>query len=172
MPHGHSFHADRDDLTGEYRWGDLGQIILLFLFLGIWAADSFFFRFSTFLSASVALWIRLLIAIPVFVIGSLMVRSGLAIVFGEVRETPAVIRKGVFGRVRRPIYVAALLFYIGIWITTLSLATAAVLLIGFIFYAFISRHEENLLLARFGDEYTAYMSEVPMWIPRFKRKKH
>jgi protein-S-isoprenylcysteine O-methyltransferase Ste14 len=42
------------------------------------------------------------------------------------------------------------------------------LAIGFMHY--ISRHEERLLLARFGTDYEQYMQEVPMWIPLLKRK--
>jgi protein-S-isoprenylcysteine O-methyltransferase Ste14 len=37
--------------------------------------------------------------------------------------------------------------------------------IGVIFLHYISRYEEKLLLARFGEEYEQYMREVPMWIP-------
>ena len=35
---------------------------------------------------------------------------------------------------------------------------------------YISRHEEKLLLSRFGDEYAQYMREVGMWFPRIRKK--
>jgi protein-S-isoprenylcysteine O-methyltransferase Ste14 len=49
---------------------------------------------------------------------------------------------------------------------SLSLAAAFVWGIAILFFHYISRHEERLLLARFGEEYERYMREVPMWIPR------
>ena len=39
-------HSDRHDLTGEYKYGDSGQIFLLVIFTIIWVTDSFIFHFS------------------------------------------------------------------------------------------------------------------------------
>ena len=38
--------------------------------------------------------------------------------------------------------------------------------VAVLFLHHISRYEERLLLARFGEAYAQYMEEVPMWIPR------
>jgi protein-S-isoprenylcysteine O-methyltransferase Ste14 len=43
---------------------------------------------------------------------------------------------------------------------------AVVWAVAIVFLHAISRYEERLLLARFGEAYEAYMREVPMWIPR------
>ncbi len=43
-----------------------------------------------------------------------------------------------------------------------------VIAIGFLHY--ISRYEERLLLVRFGEEYEQYIQEVPMWIPRLRKR--
>jgi len=43
-------HRHRSDLTGEYVFGDMGQLILLVVFLVVWIADSFVFKYSTFLT--------------------------------------------------------------------------------------------------------------------------
>ena len=48
---------------------------------------------------------------------------------------------------------------------TLSLASAALLLLIIPFYYFISRYEETLLTERFGNEYREYMGKVPMLFP-------
>jgi len=40
----------RDDLTGEHRLGDAGQLILFLIFLAVWITDSFFFKYSSFLN--------------------------------------------------------------------------------------------------------------------------
>jgi len=159
-------HENRDDLVGEYIWGDMGQIILLMIFLIIWVGDSFVFHHSTFLSKYVSFYILLPISLVILFCSGYLARSGLRIVFGEVREQPAVIRKGVFGIVRHPIYLGSILFYLGLIISTISLLSLAVWLIIIVFYYFISRYEEKLLLQKFGNDYQTYLDEVPMWIPR------
>ena len=163
-------HENREDLVGEHTFSDMGQIILLLIFLTVWIADSFFVHYSTFLSNYVSLWVRIPVAAIILSMGGILARKGLNIVFGEIREEPAVIRKGVFNLVRHPIYLGAILFYLGLIILTLSIPATFVLIIIIVFYHFISRHEENLLLENFGKDYEDYMRQVPMWIPRFIRK--
>jgi hypothetical protein len=43
-------HQHRGDLTGEHAFSDMGQLILLVIFLVVWIADSFVFKYSTFLT--------------------------------------------------------------------------------------------------------------------------
>ena len=53
MPHRHMNREalrNRDDLIGEHKVGDAGQLILACLFLAVWIADSFFFKYTTFLN--------------------------------------------------------------------------------------------------------------------------
>jgi len=42
--------------------------------------------------------------------------------------------------------------------------------ITILFLHYISKYEEKLLLSRFGEDYTKYMKEVPMWLPRFWKR--
>jgi protein-S-isoprenylcysteine O-methyltransferase Ste14 len=93
----------------------------------------------------------------------------LSIVFGEIREDSTVIRKGVFNWVRHPIYLSEILLYLGMLLISISLAAGVVWLMAIAFLHYISRHEEKLLLARFGEAYEQYMQEVPMWIPRLRK---
>ena len=53
---------------------------------------------------------------------------------------------------------------------SISLAAFVVLLMAIVFLHYISRYEERLLLARFGEEYRKYMQEVPMWFPRLRKR--
>jgi len=101
-----------------------------------------------------------------FVVSGFLAVTGLVIVFGEKRERPGVIKKGVFGVIRHPIYLSEILLYLGLLMMSSSLAATFVWGIAILFLHYISRHEESLLLARFGEEYKRYMREVPMWIPR------
>jgi protein-S-isoprenylcysteine O-methyltransferase Ste14 len=163
-------HGERKDLIGEHTFGDLGQLILLVIFLIVWITDSFFFRYSTLLQDKIPNSIRLIVGLPILFISGYLAKKGLGIVFGEVREKPEVIEKGVFKIVRHPIYLGSILFYLGLIILTCSIASAAVWFIIIIFYYYISRYEEKLLLNEFGTRYKNYMERVPMLIPYKIRK--
>ena len=160
----------RDDLTGEHTLGDAGQAILAILFGVIWIADSFFLQYTTFLNPLVPKIIRLPLGIVLLFASGYLAVVGLSIVFGEERETPVVIRKNVFGIVRHPIYLSEILLYLGLLMLSISLAATAVWILAIFFLHIISRYEEKLLLDRFGEGYETYMREVPMWIPRIRKK--
>ena len=160
----------RDDLIGEYKYGDAGQLLLACLFFTIWIADSFFLNYTTSLNQNVSLAVRLPVGIVLLGLSAYLARTGMSIVFGEKRQKPAVIKKSVFGYVRHPIYLSEILLYPGLLMMSISLAAAVVWLIAIGFLHYISRYEEKALLAHFGDEYKQYMKEVPMWIPHLRRK--
>jgi protein-S-isoprenylcysteine O-methyltransferase Ste14 len=104
------------------------------------------------------------------VLSAYLARTGLSIVFGEQRDKPGVITESVFSVVRHPVYLSEILLYLGLLMLSVSLAAAVVWIIAVGFLHYISRYEERRLLARFGQEYEQYMKEVPMWIPRFRKK--
>ncbi len=160
----------RDDLTGEHTVGDAGQMIIVCLFAAIWISDAFFFKYTTFLNQYVPNGFRTPCGIILLVLSGYLAKMGLSIVFGEEREKPGVIRKGVFGVIRHPVYMSEILLYLGFLMLCISLAAAVMWIIAIVFLHYISRHEEKLLLARFGKEYEQYMREVPMWIPRLWKK--
>jgi len=162
---------NRDDLAGEYRWGDAGQMIFAVLFILVWIIDTFILKFTSFLNDIVPVAVRAPLAAVFFVFSAILSFRGLGIVFGEVRETPEVIRKGVFGLVRHPIYLGEILLYLGFLSLNISLAAAVVWLLATCFLHYLSRYEERLLTARFGEDYRRYIREVPMWIPGTKRKR-
>jgi len=164
-------NENRADLAGEYRWGDAGQLLLACLFAAVWIVDTFVLRYTTFLNDIVAVAVRIPLAAVFFILSGYLSFSGLSIVFGEVRERPEVIRKSVFGLVRHPIYLGEILLYLGFLALNISLAAAVVWLLAIGFLHYFSRHEERLLIDRFGDDYRRYMREVPMWIPGTKRKR-
>ncbi len=173
MAHKHTqnkTHQQRDDLTGEYFAGDAGQIILALLFAAIWIADSFFLEYTTFLNQYIPLAIRIPIGLVFLIISGYLSIKGHSIVFGKNRENTGVIRENVFNIVRHPIYLSEILLYFGLLILNISLAAAVVWVFGILFLHYISKYEESLLLARFGKEYEQYMKEVPMWIPRLRKK--
>ncbi len=161
-------HEGHPHLTGEHKYGDAGQLILFFLFLGVWITDSFVFHYSTFLSEIVPDYIRMATAGPVLIAGWYLARRGMKKVFGSRREKPGVITTGVFRIVRHPIYTGAILFYLGSTLITLSIASAAFWLLITGFYIFICRYEERILTETFGNDYLEYKKKTGMLFPKLK----
>lgn len=161
-------HEGREDLTGEHKFGDSGQVVLFILFFIIWIIDCFFFEFSEILIQNISLFIRLPIAFIVLVFAGYLAKTSLRIVFEDVREKPEVINRSVFRYVRHPMYLASILLYLAFLIFKLSLASLIVWIVIILFYHFIARYEEKLLIEQFGSDYKNYMDSVSMWIPKFK----
>ena len=165
-------HASHPNLTGEHKWGDRGQLILLFLFLGIWISDSFIFHFSTFLREEVPDYLRIAVAGIVLISGWYLARNGMKSVFGTERSEPKVISAGAFSIVRHPIYTGAILFYLGAAIITMSIVSAAFWILIIIFYIFIARYEERILTEEFGEDYLKYKRKTGRLFPKLTRTRH
>jgi len=160
---------DSEHLAGEHAITDIGQLVLAMLFAAVWIADLFFLKWSAFLNGHVPLAIRIPVGAGLLVLAALLAQASHRAIFGETRKKPHVIRTGVFGFVRHPMYLSEILLYLGLLLMGISLIAGVVWLatIGFLHY--IARKEEKLLLARFGNEYAVYVRDVPMWIPRPRR---
>ncbi|MFO7669093.1 MAG: isoprenylcysteine carboxylmethyltransferase family protein [Bacteroidales bacterium] len=159
-------HAEHPHLTGEHRWGDAIQLVLLIIFLGLWITDSFVFHYSTILREVIPEYLRIALASMVLFTAWILARSGMKAVFGTKREKPEVINTGAFRLVRHPIYTGAILFYLGAILITGSLSAAAFWLVIITTYIWIARYEEQILTIEFGDEYTAYKKKTGMLFPR------
>jgi len=79
-------------------------------------------------------------------------------------------RGGLHGYVRHPLYLSTFLFIWALWVVYpyLSLLIANVVITLYTLIAL--RFEEQKLLAEFGEEYRIYQQQVPMILPRIKRK--
>lgn len=150
---------------GEHPLGDAGQLILMAVFLVVWAVDSFFLHLSTFLSAYVPLFVRLVILVITFIIALYLFRSSHVVLESEQRPE-RVITNGVFGYVRHPLYLGGMLIYLGMGIATLSLFSLVVLIGIFIFYNYIAGYEEKVMERKFGEEYVKYKQRTGKWLPR------
>ena len=164
-------HEHREDLAGEHKLGDTGQIMLLVFFITGILADKFILHYSVFPIQFFPFYLRVLIALPFFVFSFYLALFGLKTIFGERREELIVIRSGVFSIVRHPIYLASILVYLGFIIISLSIIAFCIWVIIVLFYYYISRYEEKILVDKLGSQYGEYMREVPMFVPWFRRKK-
>jgi protein-S-isoprenylcysteine O-methyltransferase Ste14 len=123
-------------------------------------------RYTTYIDDYIPLAIHLTVGTIVLLLALILSSYGMKIVFGEVQEKPGVIRKGVYGRFRHPIYLGEMLLYLSLIIFKTSLAALSIWIIAVLFLHYLSRFEERLLLERFGDDYRQYMKDVPMYFPR------
>jgi len=160
----------RDNLTGEHDAADIGQLALFIVFLAFWISD-LFIGYSNFLNRYIPLAARLPSGVLLLASSVHLMISGLRVLFGGRAQPMGVVKYGVLGMVRHPVYLGEMLLYLGLLLLNVSLSAALVWAAGVIFLYYISRYEEKLLLSRFGEEYRRYMKDVPMWLPRFRRTK-
>lgn len=154
---------------GEHPFGDAGQLILLGLFLVVWAGDSFFLHKSTFVSDYVPLFIRLVILALALITGVYLSMSGHVVVAHGERPN-SVVSTGAFRYVRHPLYLAAILFYLGLTASTASLFSLALLVVIFLFYNYIAGYEERLMEIKFGEDYVSYKNRTGKWVPMVGRR--
>lgn len=165
-------YSHRHDLAGEHRLSDIGQLIFLVSFLILWILDSFVFRFSTFLSSYIPNYIRGILACPILLLAGTIAWIAHEEIFGKERAEPEVVKKGVFSVIRHPMYMGAILLYLGLFVTTFSLASLGLIIIIFVFYNYIASYEERILVAQYGEDYEKYKESVPRWFPKLISRKN
>ena len=88
----------------------------------------------------------------------------------ETKDTQKLVTEGVFRYIRHPMYAAHLLWGIAqALLITNWIAGLSSLVIFIPLYLLRVRLEEKVMLARFGDEYRAYLHRTGRIIPRFKK---
>jgi protein-S-isoprenylcysteine O-methyltransferase Ste14 len=158
-------HSDRHGLAGEHACNDIGQLVLLAVFLVTWGTDSFLFHYSTFIAAHVPRYVRLPAGAATLLAAALLALGAHRTLFDNPDRKPGVIREGAFSLVRHPMYLGSWLFSAGLVLMTLSLSSAAVSIALLVFYYLMARYEERLLLESFGSDYREYQARVPMLFP-------
>ena len=153
--------------NGEHPFGDAGQMILFVLFVIVWIADSFWFKVSGVVSEYIPLWVRIVVAALLLAASLCLVKAGHAVLDKD-QISGGVMSTGAFRLVRHPLYLGSILFYLCLTVLTDSLAALAMLVVIFMFYDYIARYEERLLVERFGDDYRRYRQKTGKWIPRLK----
>jgi protein-S-isoprenylcysteine O-methyltransferase Ste14 len=80
------------------------------------------------------------------------------------------VTRGAYGVVRHPVYLAALLIWVGV---AVGFQTTAAFLVTILYvipiYVLYIRSEEEMMLESFGDTYRDYRRHVPMLFPRLLR---
>lgn len=139
-----------------------------FFFL-IWILDSFIFEFSTGLSAFIPLILRLVICLTLVIVGCGLIFVTGHILFHKENESSKLITTGIFSHVRHPIYLGALILYLGLILFSFSLLSLIFWVSIIIAYDRLATFEEKDLETLFTQEYLAYKKNVPKWFPRVKK---
>ncbi len=118
------------------------------------------------------------VELPVRVTGILLVwAAGVLAIWGlrsigrdiasaaEVRPDTRLITSGAFGLVRHPLYLSILAIWAGGALALQSWLMAILVCVLVPLFVARSRLEERILLNRFGGDYAAYASQVPMLLP-------
>ncbi|MBM3137194.1 MAG: isoprenylcysteine carboxylmethyltransferase family protein, partial [Chloroflexi bacterium] len=73
--------------------------------------------------------------------------------------------------VRHPVYLGAMLIYVGILIFTLSPIALLVFSGVFLLYEWLAADEERRMEEVFGDQYKRYKENTGRWIPHLRRSR-
>ena len=93
------------------------------------------------------------------------VSRGVVAPSGPMPQDYRITTKGAYRIVRHPMYVSYSLFFIGFPLILLNLVLFLCFM-GIPGYYMIAKEEENVLIRRFGKEYTEYQEKVGMFIPK------
>jgi protein-S-isoprenylcysteine O-methyltransferase Ste14 len=154
---------------GEHPRGDTGQLLLLGVFLVVWAGDSFAWHGTTALADRIPLPARLLACAVVLVAAALLIRAGHAAIAHD--RPPGIVSTGAFRYVRHPLYLGSILFYLGLVVSTASLAALALTALIAVFYDRIASYEESWLERRYGEAYAEYRARSGKWWPARRRAR-
>lgn len=79
------------------------------------------------------------------------------------------IREGIHGYVRHPIYLGTILILVGLVLFNPTDIVMLSVSVVFIYFPFGIRFEEQRLLKELGEEYEKYKNEVPSILPKLRR---
>jgi protein-S-isoprenylcysteine O-methyltransferase Ste14 len=128
------------------------------------------FNWSTQLSSYIPLFVKIVLFIVFLGLAILLIQLSHKTIFDkhEQKNEPSnvLITEGILKRVRNPMYLGILLFYMAFICLTLSLISMVFFVIIIIVYNRMVNYEEAILEQLFGEEYKEYKKKVPKWIPK------
>ncbi len=167
--HKRNSHQNREDLAGEYRGGDVGQQIFLFIFIIGLISDMLFLKFSDSWQYFFPWYYRVVIFLILIFTAAYFAQKAHKKIFKEERKKLMVIDTDVYSIMRHPMYFGSILSFFAFVILSLSVVAFVIFINICIFYFYLCRYEEKILIEKLGDEYKDYMKKVPMLIPKIRK---
>ena len=162
--HSHKHH----NLPGEHAITDIGQLVLFVIFVLVIIIDIFILKFSNKMIGTMSQMLTIPLFLLFLLTGSNFILISHRIIFRDTDKDIEIVTKGVFNIVRHPMYFGSILLFFSFVILSNSVLALLVWILICVFYYFISRYEEKLLINKFGDKYKEYQKNVPMFIPFIK----
>ena len=161
-----SSHSHKhQNLPGEHAIADIGQLILFVIFVLVIIIDIFILKFSSKMIGTLSQMLTIPLFLLFLLIGGYLILISHRIIFQDNDKDIGIVTEGVFNTVRHPMYFGSILLFFSFVILSNSVLALLVWILICIFYYFISRYEEKLLINKFGDKYKEYQKKVPMFIP-------
>jgi protein-S-isoprenylcysteine O-methyltransferase Ste14 len=106
-------------------------------------------------------WVFLIVGLVMLALALLRLpRQGRAPGGREVRQTTVVVRSGLYGVIRHPVYLGWMLAFIALILLTQHWLVLAPAVLGIVCVYLITIQEERRLISRFGEEYVQYARQV------------
>jgi protein-S-isoprenylcysteine O-methyltransferase Ste14 len=129
---------------------------LWYLLVGLIGEDLFVSILSVFL---------LFISNMIILIGIILIIFGWRKIYGAKDH---LVTTGIYGYIRHPQYLGFLLITLGMNVLWITISTLLLWPILVILYYRLAKEEEKNMEEKFGEEYTKYKQNVPMFIPRVR----
>ena len=143
---------------------DAAQALCAFVFFTVWAADSFWLRWTTGYAQHVPGMVRTALFVSLTVLGGYVSWMAHRLIFGVVRHEAELVDHGVFRVSRHPMYLGIMMIYLGLALSSMSAASLILLIPIFYFYNYLASYEEAKLVEFFGGRYLNYMKRVRRWV--------
>jgi len=134
-----------------------GIFILVLLNRNAWFLDPWSFR-------QLVSWALLLVSLAAVIAGFTALRR-YGKPDGRFENTTRLVNRGIYGLIRHPMYASLLFFGAGAFLKGIGLAQAVVLGFTIAVTWLTALMDEKEMKARFGAEYTDYMSKTRRFIP-------
>ncbi len=151
----------------EHPLNHIGQLTSFGLFVIIWGSDSFYFRWSTYLSEFIPLAVRVSFLVVALSLAAILFKGVISAFPGGNGNISKVLSSGPFKYLRHPMYTACVLFYFALAVSIFSLVSLGLTMGILIFYNYIASYEETFLIERFGEQYSEYQRKTGKLFPRF-----
>ncbi|MFW5895610.1 MAG: methyltransferase family protein [archaeon] len=149
----------------EIPHSHLLEVLFMMFFAIVWLLDVFIFQFH--LPHGILLWdlLRYSGFFCLLVFSIIIIKKSWVVVTPEVYKSGDLVKEGIYGYVRHPMYLGILLIYFSFVILNLSFTLFLAWGIIFLFMNLMATYEEKKLIDLFGEEYKQYKEKVSKWIP-------
>ena len=132
--------------------------ILVLLNYRVWFRDPFSLT-------QIISWVLLISSIYFGIAGIILLKNIGKPQGGNFENTSVLVKKGLYGYIRHPLYFSLLLLGTGVMMKKPELLQLVLGAVNILAIYLTARMEEHEMIVKFGDEYRVYMKESKMFIP-------